>query len=160
MPYRRRRFRKDRGMRDYFFALLAASVFGSLCAAFAGSRFEKQMRFVAALCLLAAAVFPLKQIVPAVKDFAASAGEYSAPEVSRYAISETEAESAAKEYVSGLLYGEFGIKPLDVSIDIVWEGDTPQVGYVRVLLPAGADTAAANEFLQSRIGGETEVVGE
>lgn len=147
-------------MRDYFFALLAASVFGALCAAFAGSRFEKQMRFIAALCLLASALLPLKQIVPALRDFSGGTGEYAVSQPAAAGDYYAQAEEAAKERVSELLYGEFGIKPRSVSIDIDWESETPQVTRIRVALPPGVDADAAKSFLQSELGGETEIVGE
>lgn len=147
-------------MRDYFFALLIASAFGSLCAAFAGARFEKQMRFIAALCLLAAALLPLKNVIPALRGLAEGETAPSAREIPAPSGYYAGAEEAGEEHVRGLLREKFGINPRSVSINIDWERETPEVTRVRVVLPRGADAGAVKNFLQSELGGETEVVGE
>ncbi|MBP5155961.1 MAG: hypothetical protein J6252_05200 [Clostridia bacterium] len=147
-------------MRDYFFALLIASVFGALCAAFAGARFEKQMRFIAALCLLAAALLPLKNVVPDLKELAAGEGGCSLPETPAADAFYAGAEDAAEEHVRALLYDRFGIKPRAVSINIDWDSETPEVTRVCVELPPGADVSAVKNYLDEELGGETEVVGE
>lgn len=131
-------------MKNYLSTLFCASVLGAVCTAFAGSGFEKYLRYLASLICILLIISPFR-------DFELSSREtedtFSAS-VSGDTLSDLAASVAEQkicDLIGSSLYAETGISPLSVRIDIDWTAEEPTVTAVYLTLesPAQAETAAA-----------------
>lgn len=124
-------------LQSYFSMLLTASVLGALCAAFAGSAFEKYLRYLAALICVLLVLAPFRSFdASRLFSMEVSGGETSLPEgktLSELAGEQAEGEICA--YIAQCLSAETGITAADVRIDIDWTETQPTIRAVRLLLP-------------------------
>ncbi len=124
-------------LQGYFSMLLTASVLGALCAAFAGSSFEKYLRYLASLICILLVLAPFRS-------FDASdlfQTDFTSPDVSLpdgKPLAERAGEQAEDEicaWISQSLSEQIGITPKEVRIDIDWTADEPVIRSVAVRLP-------------------------
>ena len=136
-------------LQNYFSMLLTASVLGALCAAFAGSNFEKYLRYLAALICILLVLAPFRSFdATELLRTDLSGEELSLPEGKTLEeLAGAYAESEICAWISQSLSAQTGITAADVCIEIDWTESQPVIRAVRLLLPpeeAGrAEEAAA-----------------
>lgn len=136
-------------LQSYFSMLLTASVLGALCAAFAGSAFEKYLRYLAALICILLVLSPFRSFdVSSLLQPGIPYADTSLPEGKTLAeLAGTYAEAEICQWITASLSSETGITAADVRIDIDWTETEPVIRAVYLILPpeqaARAEEAAA-----------------
>lgn len=150
-------------MKDYFFTLIITSVAGAVCAMLTNGGFGKYMKYIAALICAVLILAPLRtadisKAAEELTDEMSSALPDTAQDL--YRLSGELAEERAEEYISEILFSEFGIKPLYSSIDIDWAAEEPIIESIQTAIPAESMDRAEEirDFLKSALGGEVEII--
>lgn len=124
-------------LQGYFSMLLTASVLGALCAAFAGSAFEKYLRYLAALICILLVLAPFRSFDASGllrTDF--SGAEVSLPEGKTLTeLAGAHAESEVCAWIAQSLSAQTGITAAEVRIDIDWTENEPVIRAVCLVLP-------------------------
>lgn len=124
-------------LQGYFSMLLTASVLGALCAAFAGSAFEKYLRYLAALICILLVLAPFRSFDASEllrTDF--SGAEVSLPEGKTLTeLAGAHAESEVCAWIAQSLSAQTGITAAEVRIDIDWTENEPVIRAVYLVLP-------------------------
>ena len=146
-------------MKEYLVSLSAAAILSALCGAFAaGTSFEKHIKYVCAVACLALIAVPLTRSLPAGlslpdEDYVPAAASDGT------GIFASEAERRVGEYVKSVIFEKTGITSAAVGIDIYRNGQTVEIGAIRVRV-AGADENTAHlleELLGRELGGRVIV---
>ena len=114
-------------LRDYCVTLLAASVVGGVCAAVAEKPFARYVNFLTALCCVALAISPLREVDWSAA-FGGNAGNGEAEltaEAQGNGEVETLAEERLKMWFSDQLFCDTGIKAEAARIEIDWSKQDP-----------------------------------
>lgn len=150
-------------MKGYFLTVLIASVCGATCVLLSWGGFERYIKYVASVVCLVLLISPLREIDVSELDIAAREYELSA-DISDddilYRLSGELTEKNAEEYISELVFSQFGIKTVSTDIKIDWDSQTPTVESIEVSLSAeDADKCeAARVYLSGLLGGEVRVI--
>lgn len=125
-------------MKQYLVVLLCGSLLGALCTAAAGARLEKYVRYLSSLLCILLIISPFKEF-----DLKFTLEEESLPSAALPwegdTLSSLAWEMAEKEICRGIssqLFGETGITPARISIDMDWTAQEPVVQAVRLVLSA------------------------
>ncbi len=148
-------------MSGYFYMLILTSVCGSVCAMLASGGFEKYIKYIVALiCTILILVpfrdFDLKEIGNTFSDIS---GESHTSE-GLYPLATEITENRAEEYISQIVFSEFGITPLYTHIKIDWEQHEPIIESISIAVGSG-DISRSEEikkYLKDILGGEVEIV--
>lgn len=150
-------------MKGYFLTVLIASVCGAVCVLLSWGGFERYIKYIASVVCLVLIISPLREID--VSEISGAVSEYdTSAEVSDddflYRLSGEITENNAEEYISQLVFLEFGIKTVSTDIKIDWESQTPTVESITVSLSAeDCDKCdAARIYLSGLLGGEVRVI--
>ena len=124
-------------LHSYFSMLLTASVLGALCAAFAGSAFEKYLRYLASLICILLVLSPFRsfdmtELLPS----GSTGTEIHPPNGKTLAeLAGEQAESEICAWIAQSLSAETGITAADVRIEIDWTESEPVIRAVHLILP-------------------------
>lgn len=150
-------------MNGYFYTLLVASVCGAICAMLATGGFEKYIKYIASLVCVCLMIMPLREIdVSGIADSETAFFESSADVPENKLCTEVYAltEARAEEYISQIVFSEFGIKAVYADIKIDWTSDEPIIESITLALPKGDYGAEeqVGEYLFRTLGGEVNIV--
>ena len=132
-------------MRDYFSALLLASLLGAVCTSLAGGKLEKYMRYLASLLCILLIISPLRSLELSPPDL--SEDTPSAPQGATLTHrAQQEAEEEICRAISASISTGTGITPTSLRIDIDWNSPQPVITALTVTLdeadlPHGEDVA-------------------
>ncbi len=149
-------------MSSYFLALLTASVCGTVCTLLAWGGFEKYVKYIASLVCMVIMISPFRELeLSEISDYVGDEYSYSAECGSElYALASEMAEERAEEYISQIVFAEFGIKVLYTDIRIDWDKEEPIIEQVTVAL-SGGDFAFAERtsaYLENTLGSGVTVI--
>lgn len=151
------------GIGGYFYTLLVASVCGAVCAMLAWGGFEKYIKYIASLVCIVLLVSPFRsidisQMMEGAEEDTAASDSVSADGL--YSLASEMTEERAEEYISGLVFSEFGINAVYTDIKIDWGSDDPIIESISVALDGSdmAYAAEAEEYLVRVLGGEVKIV--
>ena len=115
-------------LRDYCVTLLAASVVGGVCAAVAEKPFARYVNFLTALCCVALAIAPIREVNWSAA-FGGNAGNGEAGLTAEATAGEVEtlAEERLKMWFSDQLFCDTGIKAEAARIEIDWSEQDPTI---------------------------------
>ena len=137
-------------LQGYFSMLLTASVLGALCAAFAGSAFERYLRYLASLICILLVLAPFRSFdATALFQTDVETPAVSLPDgLSLQERAGAQAENEICAWISQSRSAQTGITPAEVRIDIDWTADEPVIRAVAVqiqkyLAAARADSKPA-----------------
>ena len=165
MHNRDRGFYKNGGycVKGYFLTVLIAAVCGAVCVILSWGGFEKYIKYIVSLVCVSLIILPLREIDLSGIEKGIAKQEISVYESDTdylYALSGEITEKRAEEYISELVFLEFGIKKLSADIKIDWESETPTVESICVGLSKD-DIDKCEEvrgYLTSVLGGEVRVI--
>lgn len=140
-------------MKEYFTALLYASLAGGIATALVGKPYEKYLKYLAALICTAIIATPLIKLVPTVS--------FEKPQ---YQTEDTEypdlvAEQGAEDGETALynyIFSQTGIKAGDVCIEIERQGEQLYITAVRVQV-AESETAKVEALMAELFGNAVEI---
>lgn len=149
-------------MSTYFLTLLTASVCGAVCTLLAWGGFEKYVKYIAALVCTVIMISPFKELkLSDASDYVADGYSYSEESGGElYALASQMTEERAEEYISQIVFAEFGIKVLYTDIRIDWDKEEPIIEEVTVAL-SGGDIAFAERtsaYLENTLGSGVTVI--
>ena len=116
-------------LRDYCVTLLAASVVGGVCASVAEKPFARYVNFLTALCCVALAIAPIREVNWSAALGGIAGNETAAEQTEQTAAGEVEtlAEERLKMWFSDQLFCDTGIKAEVSSIEIDWSEQDPMI---------------------------------
>ena len=127
--------------------------------------FEKYIKYIASLICVALLISPLREIdiSAAITDsFDRPEDESSLSMNGLYAVSEQMTEQKAEEYISNIVFSEFGIKAVDTDIKIEWGKTEAVINGIELVLNKEDMSRAEDikKYLFSVLGGEVSIVEE
>lgn len=159
------RFYKNRGdgVKGYLLTIIIASVCGAVCVMLAWGGFEKYMKYIASLICIALIITPFRDID------VSQIGDELVDEIDKNVIYQDAdldelasdmAERHAEEYISQIVFAEFGINTVYTDIKIDWDNDSPIITSICVALEQKDmdKQASAKDYLMRVLGGEVTVV--
>lgn len=149
-------------MSGYFYVLLIASVCGAVCTVMVWGGFERYIKYIASLICVALLISPFRDlnIEQELDSYESLAAENHVSQAGLYELAAEMTEERAEDYISQIVFSEFGIKTVATDIKIDWEENEPIIEYISVTL-ASADmdmSEEAKDYLQRVLGGEVNVV--
>ncbi len=150
-------------MKGYFYTILIASVCGAICSMMAWGGFEKYTKYIASLVCVALIITPFRNIdvsyiLDTVNQEITAEIDASVPEL--YESASDMAEKRAEEYISQIVFSQFGINAVSTDIKIDWDEEEPIIESIHVALDSGDmdEAESAKEYLMRVLGGEVTVV--
>ncbi len=148
-------------MSGYFYTLILTSVCGSACALLASGGFEKYIKYIAALVCTVLMISPFKDINTAeiTQGFTEMSESFDASD-GLYPMATQMTEDRAEEYISQIVFSEFGIYPLYTNIKIDWDQTEPIIEKITVALEREHinNSEGIKKYLREILGGEVEII--
>ena len=150
-------------MRGYFYALLLTSVLGAVSAILAYGGYEKYIKYIASLICVLLMISPLRNIdITNLLKEAENNISVAQTDNKLYENTLKLTESSAENYISQMVFDEFGIKPSYVNIQIEWDKEEPVIESITVCIPPDKinDKEKINDYLFRVLGGEVKIIEE
>ncbi len=150
-------------MKGYFYTLLITAVCGAICVMLTWGGFEKYIRYIASLICVALIITPFRDID--VSDFGKSVTNDMSNEISEktselYLLASDMTEKRAEDYISQIVFSQFGINTVYTDIKIDWDKEEPIIESIHVALKQEDmnNAESAKDYLMGVLGGEVTVV--
>lgn len=149
-------------MSGYFYTLLIASVCGAVCSVMVWGGFERYVKYIASLICIALLISPFRDfdIGQELEGYESILSENTVSQTGLYELAAEMTEERAENYISQIVFSEFGINTVSADIKIDWEEDEPVIESISVAL-APSDMGMSEEtreYLTRTLGGEVTVV--
>ncbi len=148
-------------MNGYFYTLIITSVCGSLCTLLVSGGFEKYIKYVVALICTVLMLLPISKLdLSEIQQTVNELPEISDMSQGLYPIATQMTESRAEEYISQMVFSEFGINPIYTHIEIDWEQPEPIIQSIKIALDSEnvSKSKEIKKYLKDVLGGEVEIV--
>lgn len=148
-------------MSGYFYMLIITSVCGSVCSLLASGGFEKYIKYIVALICTVLMLSPFRDMeLKEITNVGTDISELYNQSEGLYPLATEMTESRAEEYISQIVFSEFGITPLYTDIKIDWEQPEPVIQQIIIAVDSENMDVAEDikKHLKDILGGEVEII--
>ncbi len=148
-------------MSGYFYMLIITSVCGSVCTLLASGGFEKYIKYIVALICTVLMLSPFRDMeLTEIEDSFSDISDSFDQSEGLYPLAAEMTEARTEEYISQMVFSEFGIYPLYTNIKIDWEQPEPIIE--NIIIAVGSENMSFSEdikkYLKDILGGEVEII--
>jgi len=148
-------------MSGYFYMLIITSVCGSVCTLLASGGFEKYIKYIVALICTVLMLSPFRDMeITEIEDSFSDISASFEQSEGLYPLAAEMTEARTEEYISQIVFSEFGIYPLYTNIKIDWEQPEPIIE--NIIIAVGSEDMSFSEdikkYLKDILGGEVEII--
>lgn len=147
-------------MKGYLYILLVTSVCGSICTVFVQGGYEKYIKYVASLVCVAIMIMPFRN-----GDFFELLeydykNDFEITDINQYENTLNLTEEKAEDYISQVVFAEWGIKPSYTDIKIDWDSQPPVILGITVAVFKKDEMylAEIKDYLSKTFGQGVEVI--
>ena len=149
-------------MNGYFYVLVVTAVCGGICSVLVEGGFEKYIKYIAALVCTLVMITPLKDLDMDFEsqEFWDLEEVFSDSGTELYPLAAEMTEIRGEEYISQMVFSQFGIKALSVDIKIDWGQTEPVIQDIEVVLPKeeAEKKQDIGDYLKKLLGGEVRII--